>query len=95
MNTYYDSYDNYKKFLDDQIEIASHNFQEAKEKAIRELQAMTVWTASEYGAGYASQIEKITKYAAELQQLGYQYRVFNNMFEEAIKNDKIRRNDDG
>ena len=66
MNTYYDSYENYKKFLDDQVERAAHNFQEAKEKAIRELQAMTVWTASEYGAGYASQIENAIDEAKEI-----------------------------
>lgn len=66
----------YKDYLNQEIEKACRNFDEAKQKAIRELENMTVWTASEYGAGYASQIEHITRWAAEVQKLSQAYEVF-------------------
>ena len=48
----------YKDYLNQEIERAAHRFDEAKAKAIRELENMTVWTATEYGAGYASHIDE-------------------------------------
>ena len=48
----------YKDYLNQEIERAAHRFDEAKAKAILELENMTVWTATEYGAGYASHIDE-------------------------------------
>lgn len=68
----------YKDYLNQEIERAAHRFDEAKAKAIRELENMTVWTATEYGAGYASHIDEVTRWAAEVQKLSQAYRVFEN-----------------
>lgn len=70
---------NYKEFLDNEIVNACKNFEEAKRKAIEELNTMSVWTATEYGAGYAAHIEQITRYAAEVQKLSYAYRAYEAM----------------
>jgi hypothetical protein len=59
----------YKDYLNQEIERAAHNFDEAKAKAIRELENMTVWTATEYGAGYASHIDEVTRWATEVHKL--------------------------
>ena len=68
----------YKDYLNQEIERAAHRFDEAKAKAIRELENMTVWTATEYGAGYASHIDEVTRWAAEVQKISQAYRVFEN-----------------
>lgn len=75
----------YKDYLNQEIERAAHSYDEAKAKAIRELENMTVWTATEYGAGYASHIDEVTRWAAEVQKLSHVYRIFerseNNEFQ--------------
>lgn len=92
MNNYFaESGEKYKKFLDEQIEEAAKNFEQAKLKAIIELQNMTIWAASEYGAGYAAHIEYITKYASQVKELSYAWRVYNDMFENAKKQDEVSR----
>ena len=73
--------DNFKNILNEQIEDACRKFDKAKEKAIREIQSMSVWTAKEFGAGYASHIEQMTRYAAEVEQLSYLFRVYEGMEE--------------
>lgn len=74
----------YKDYLNQEIEKAAHRFDEAKAKAIRELKNMTVWTATEYGAGYASHIDEVTRWATEMQKLSQAFEIFElkNMSEE-------------
>lgn len=72
----------YKDYLNEEIERAARNFDEAKAKAIHELENMTVWTAKEYGAGYASHIEDVTRWAAELQKLSQAFSVFEHFTSE-------------
>ena len=69
----------YKDYLDQEIVSACKAFEEAKAKAIEELENMTIWTATEYGAGYASHIDKITRFAAEVQKLSQAFRVFERI----------------
>ena len=69
----------YKDYLNQEIERACKEFEEAKAKAIRELENMTIWTATEYGAGYASHIDNVTKYAAEVQALSQAFRVLERV----------------
>jgi len=83
--------DTYKDYLNQEIEKAAHNFDEAKAKAIRELENMTVWTAAEYGAGYASHIDEVTRWAAEVQKLSQAFRVFERVQEGAyMKIEEVR-----
>ena len=74
--------DAYKEYLDKEILNAAQKFEEAKKKAIHELEGMSTWTASDLGAGYACHIEDVTKWAAELQKLSQAYRVFESMQKE-------------
>lgn len=55
---------NYKEYLERQAKEAEEAFNNAKAEAIKDLQAMTAFTAVEYGAGYASHVDKITAAAA-------------------------------
>lgn len=68
----------YKDYLNKEIESAARNFEEAKAKAIRELSNMTVWTATYYGAGYATRIDEVTRWAAEVRRLGNMYKAFEH-----------------
>lgn len=83
--------DTYKDYLNQEIERAAHSFDEAKAKAIRELENMTVWTATEYGAGYASHIDEVTRWAAEVQKLSQAFRVYERIQEGAyMKIEEVR-----
>lgn len=75
----------YKDYLNEEIVTAAHNYEEAKKKAIRELETMTVWTAIEYGAGYACHIDNVTRYATELQKLSRAYKVLEILESEGEK----------
>ena len=68
----------FKDLLNTQIEEVAHKFDEAKNRAIEELQKLNTNLAAEYGAGYAIHIDEVTKYAAELQRLSKIYRVYEN-----------------
>lgn len=71
--------DTFKDYLNQEIENAAHKFDEAKTRAIRELENMTVWNATEYGAGYASHIDEVTRWATEVQKLSQAYRVYERV----------------
>ena len=73
--------DTFKDYLNQEIENAAHKFDEAKKRAIRELENMTVWIAVDYGAGYASHIDEVTRWAAEVQKLSQAYRVLEHATE--------------
>lgn len=60
---------NYRDYLNEQIEQAAKKFDVAKQEAIRNLENMTVFDASFYGAGYAAHIDNVTAAARELETL--------------------------
>ena len=73
----------FKELLNAEIKKAAKNYQEAKDDAIRDLQAINTRQAVDYGAGYYSHIEKITRYAAELNALDLAYRIYEYCEEKA------------
>ncbi|MCM1026069.1 MAG: hypothetical protein NC432_06515 [Roseburia sp.] len=60
---------NYIECLNEEYEKAETAFNEAKAEAIREIENMTPFIAVDYGAGYASHIERITKAAASMKAI--------------------------
>ena len=67
---------NYKDYLNEQIEQVAKKFETAKQEAIRELENMTVFVASFYGAGYAAHIENVTAAARELETLNKVFQCY-------------------
>ena len=57
---------NYLEYLNKEYSKAESEFNNAKNEAIREIENMTPFIAADYGAGYASRIEKITRAAASM-----------------------------
>lgn len=55
---------------------AEEDFQKAKEEAIHNLMKMEAHIAVEYGAAYASHIDKVTAAAARVMELGELIRAF-------------------
>ena len=76
----------YMEFLNKEIEKACKNFEEAKEKAIRELERMTICEAVTYGAGYAIHIDDVSMYAAEVKKLNDLFNAYKH-FAKENKND--------
>ena len=72
----------YKEYLNQEIEKACRNFEEAKRKAIRDLEAMTIRDATNYGAAYFTHIDNVTKYAAEAERLNDLLRAYNYIMKE-------------
>ena len=69
----------YKNYLNQQIVSAAHNFDEAKANAISELEKMTVFSATEYGAGFLTEIDNVTRWATEVQKLSQIYEVLKRL----------------
>ncbi len=72
---------NYVEYLNKEYEKAEADFNKAKAEAIREIENMTPFVAVDYGAGYASHIEKITTAAARMKAIA-EARTAYNYFEE-------------
>jgi len=73
--------DKFLESLDKEIVKAAKDFETAKADAIRELQAMDVFTAVNYGAGYATKIDAVTMHASRLYHLNQMYRRYKYMTE--------------
>lgn len=67
----------YRDYLNEQIELAAKRFEVAKQEAIRNLENMTVFDASFYGAGYAAHIDNVTAAARELETLNKAFRRYD------------------
>ena len=66
----------FKDILNQKIEEAAKNFEQAKKDAIKDIEGITVGSAAEYGAGYYSHIEDITRYASEIRKLSEMFRYY-------------------
>ncbi|MCM1218117.1 MAG: hypothetical protein NC548_26825 [Lachnospiraceae bacterium] len=60
---------NYIEYLNKEYQKAEAAFNKAKAEAIQEIENMTSFIAVDYGAGYASRIERITKAAASMKAI--------------------------
>jgi hypothetical protein len=70
--------ENYEEYLKEEINKATNEFEEAKKNAIKEIENMDWVTATDYGAGYATKIEDITKAAAKMRYLGEALRAYKH-----------------
>lgn len=57
---------NYLEYLNEEYKKAEAEFNEAKAEAAEEIKNMSAFVAVDYGAGYASHIERITRAAAKM-----------------------------
>lgn len=60
---------NYLEYLNEEYEKAETEFNKAKAEVAEEIKNMTAFVAVDYGAGYASHIEKITNAAARMKAI--------------------------
>lgn len=67
---------NFKEDLADKYRKAEEGFQDAKKEAARAIENMEARVALEYGAAYASHIDKVTAAAARVMELGQVIRAF-------------------
>ena len=59
-------YENYFEYLEAQVKEAEEEFNRAKENAIKDLEHMDIWMATNYGAAYATKIDDVTKAAQKV-----------------------------
>lgn len=60
---------NFKEYLREEFDRAVKEFEKAKEEAAAEILSMTHFTAVDFGAAYASHIDKVTAAAAKLRAI--------------------------
>lgn len=60
----------YKQHLEEELAKAEKEFEDAKKAAAEEISNMEWHVAVDYGAAYASHIEKVTKAAVKAQTIG-------------------------
>ena len=58
--------DTYREYLRDEFKKAKKNFKNAKAESIKSLEEMNMFRAEDYGAAYASHIDKVSVYAGKL-----------------------------
>jgi len=66
----------YFEYLESQIKEAEEEFNRAKEHAIKDLQNMDIWTATNYGAAYSTKIDDVTKAAQKIMTLSQMLRAY-------------------
>ena len=69
----------YLEYLEGKLKDATDRCTEAQENAAKEIKEMPWYTARDYGAGYASHVENITKYAAQMEAWCEAIRAYKNM----------------
>ncbi len=70
---------NYGEYLSEEFDRACKEFEKAKQEAAAEILSMTHFTATDFGAAYASHIDKITVAAMKVRTLaecGDTYKYF-------------------
>ena len=65
--------------LQKEIKNAEGDFADAKASAIKDLDGMTIHMATDFGAAYATHIDRVTRFASKIKTLyevlnGYKYR---------------------
>lgn len=73
---------NFKEYLSEEFDKAVKEFEKAKQEAASEILSMTHFTAVDFGAAYASHIDKVTAAAAKLRTIAE----FGNTYDYFEKN---------
>lgn len=60
---------NYREYLNEEFEKAQSEFEKAKQDAAAEIMRMSHFSATDFGAAYASHIDKVTASAAKLRTI--------------------------
>lgn len=68
----------YAEYLGYEYKKAVKNFEDAKAEAVRSLEGMQSFMAEQYGAGYASHIDKISVHAAKVQALAEAIKAYEH-----------------
>ena len=67
---------NYLEYLTEELSKAEVAFEEAKAEAVKKISSMDPWQAHDFGAGYASQVERITRAASKIMILRESLKAF-------------------
>lgn len=67
----------YKEYLEEELKKAQERFEKAKREVIQEIENMNFYMAEDYGAAYASHIDKITSAAARIKAIGEAIQVYD------------------
>ncbi len=67
----------YKQHLEEELSKAEKEFEDAKKAVAEEISNMDWHVAVNYGAAYASHIEKVTKAAVKAQTIGQMLNEYN------------------
>lgn len=78
---------NYNEYLKSELEKAISNFEETKKEAAREIETMTYFEATDFGAAYASRIDKVTEAAAKIRAIAEAINAYEYFEREGIKNE--------
>lgn len=60
----------YREYLEKELKEAQERFEKAKREAIEEIENMSFHMAQDFGAAYASHIDKVTAAAAKIKTIG-------------------------
>ena len=60
----------YQQYLEEELKKAEKEFEDAKKEVAEEISEMDWRTAVDFGAAFASHIDKVTKAAVKVQTLG-------------------------
>lgn len=76
--------DEFREYLEKQFTEAQEQFEQYKAEAIRDIQGMTTWNASDFGAAYFTHIDHITQAGTKVQTLAQMIQAydFNNSSKE-------------
>lgn len=69
----------YREYLEEELKRAQQKFEKAKMDSIKEIEEMNFLMAEDFGAAYASHIDKITAAAAKINALREAIQVFDYM----------------
>lgn len=72
---------NYLDYLENQFKEANTMFEEAKAKAIKDIENITAWNAADFGAAYYTKIDKITQAGERLITIANALRVYKYYLE--------------
>lgn len=67
----------YKQHLEEELSKAEKEFEDAKKAVAEEISNMDWHVAVNYGAAYASHVEKVTKAAVKAQTIGQMLNEYN------------------
>lgn len=68
---------NFREYLGRQLKEAQEEFEAAKQSAIKDLESMQYYQATDFGAAYYTKIDKVTKAGTRIQEIVNAMRAYD------------------